>query len=556
MICAAFALFIIPLPGQLVGGTTETIFEWDSISAGDELGFSVADAGDVNGDGIRDLIGGSPRAHAVGHGHAGVAHVISGADGSIILKFHGQVGNDRFGESVASAGDVNADGFADLIIGASAADPNGILQSGSAYVYSGADGSLLYQMNGIGHGDHFGSSVSGAGDANNDGFDDFLVGADLADGWGNGYAGSASLYSGFDGSLIREWFGGDSLVFLGCSVSAAGDLNGDGFDDQIVGAYGADSFSHTAAGVAKAFSGLDGSVLFLWRGSRSNESFGKSVASAGDVNGDGVMDVVIGSNGSEIGALGGVQVYSGANGSLIHRWNGMRSDARRLGVSVSGGGDVNGDGFADVLAGADHKIIGGYSGPGAAFLFSGATGRLLKQWDGASIGDAFGYSVAVVDDLNTDQLADVAIGSPSYGTASSAFVFSYRPFLTTSSTTISAALGGTLHCELAFPIEASGYMYKILISASGIGPTTHGVDIPLTLDRWVAETFRGNYARATTLNMHGTLDSVGTAAASITFAPPLPSAIVGRIFVLAAIANPPGQLAEYSSVAVPLEITP
>jgi hypothetical protein len=137
------------------------------------FGSSVSDAGDVNGDGVDDLIVGAP-----GNGgfNPGNVQVFSGVDGSVLYNFDGDSGSDRFGVSVSGAGDVNGDGFDDLIVGAVLDNDNGF-QSGSARVFSGSDGSVLYNLDGDSARDGFGGSVSGLGDVNGDGVADFIVGA-------------------------------------------------------------------------------------------------------------------------------------------------------------------------------------------------------------------------------------------------------------------------------------------------------------------------------------------------------------------------------------------
>ena len=163
----------------------------------------------------------------------------------------------------------------------------------------------LYTFNGDNAFDRFGSSVSGAGDVNGDGFDDFIVGAFGDDNNGN-YSGSARVFSGADGSVLFT-VSGDSLYDeFGRSVSGAGDVNGDGFDDLIVGAFGDDN-NGNQSGSARVFSGADGSVLFTFNGDSAGDYFGFSISGAGDVNGDGFDDLIVGArsddnNGSNSGS--------------------------------------------------------------------------------------------------------------------------------------------------------------------------------------------------------------------------------------------------------------
>ncbi len=157
-----------------------------------------------------------------------------------------------FGTSVSGAGDLNGDGYADFIIGAAVADPSSKANAGSAYVYSGADGSLLYQKDGAAVGNMFGISVSGAGDLNGDGYADFIVGASTAPS-SKSNAGSAYIYSGADGTLLYQKDGEAANDNLGTSVSGAGDLNGDGYADFIVGAAGSDPGSKSDAGSAYVY---------------------------------------------------------------------------------------------------------------------------------------------------------------------------------------------------------------------------------------------------------------------------------------------------------------
>jgi hypothetical protein len=240
-------------------------------SSGDRLGTSVSGAGDVNADGYADVIVGAFGDDNNGKADSGSARVLSGANGSILYTFYGDSAGDWFGTSVSGAGDVNADGYADVIVGAPGDDNTGA-DSGSARVFSGANGAILYTFNGDSATDRFGTSVSGAGDVNNDGFADVIVAAPYDDNNGD-TSGSARVLSGANGSILYTFNGDSAGDYFGVSISGAGDMNNDGYDDVIVGA-DYDDNNGTDSGSARVFSG----AMFLQQ--------------AADTDGDGVVDTL------------------------------------------------------------------------------------------------------------------------------------------------------------------------------------------------------------------------------------------------------------------------
>ena len=342
-------------------GTT-VLYPKDGGTAADNFGVSVA-AGDVNGDGYADFIVG---ANGTSSG-AGSAYVYSGANGNLLFRKDGGAG-DYFGLSVAMAGDVNADGKVDVIVGAKFADPSAKTNAGSVYVYSGADGSQLYKKDGENAGDQFGGAVASAGDVNGDGKSDFIVGAPSTAASINAAQGSAYVYSGADGALLYKKIlaGGLGMsATFGFSVASAGDVNVDGKADFIVGAPNG-TRDMVPVGNINVYSGANGVLLFQIFGDVNNDDYGVSISGAGDINGDGRADFMVGAYGVDVSGkadAGRVYLYSGADGSRLLQKDGV-SAGDNFGRSVAGGGDVNGDGKPDFIVGVP------YTSAGSAYVYA------------------------------------------------------------------------------------------------------------------------------------------------------------------------------------------
>ncbi|SFN22646.1 beta strand repeat-containing protein [Nitrosomonas communis] len=456
-------------------------FRLDGVAAYDLSGHPVSSAGDVNGDGFADLLIGSSSTGAgssyvvFGKASGSAATMdLSSLDGSNGFRLDGVAEGDRTGRSVSSAGDVNGDGFDDLLVGAFRADPNGT-NSGSSYVVFGKasgfaatldlsnlDGSNGFRLNGVARGDVLGFSVSSAGDVNGDGYNDLLVGAFEADPNGISSAGSSYVVfgkaSGFAATLNLSSLDGSNGFRLdgvatndssGRSVSSAGDVNGDGFDDLLVGANGAgpnglySGSSYVVFGKASGFaatlnlSSLDGSNGFRLDGVATNDSSGRSVSSAGDVNGDGFDDLLVGANGAGPNGLysgSSYVVFGKASGfaatlnlSSLDGSNGFRLDGVAAGDSsgdsVSSAGDVNGDGFDDLLVGASgadpngsasgssYVVYGKASGFAATLNLSSLDGSNGFRLDGVAEHDLSGDSVSSAGDVNGDGFDDLLVGA-------------------------------------------------------------------------------------------------------------------------------------------------
>ncbi|MCH2100998.1 MAG: hypothetical protein MK209_03650 [Planctomycetes bacterium] len=376
-------------------------------------GHDVADVGDVNGDGFADVLVGMPGDDGFGQS-AGMARLYSGRDGAQLWAWDGSAGQDELGHAVSSAGDVNGDGINDIIICAIGADAFA-QGAGQARVYSGSNFRLIHTLDGAASKDYLGWAASEVGDLNFDGFDEFIVGASkygagVFPGPGDGYA---NVYDGLTGAIIYQVVGPHNTAFTGHAVGGPGDVNGDGAADFLVGSYGTDIGAQNSGSVT-LYSGIDGSVLYVWHGDNAKDKLGISVDGAGDVNGDGVLDVVAGghqaaTNGKNSGMA---RVFSGADGSILYTWYG--DDPEDLfGNSVSGGHDLNSDGFDDVVVGIRHDDTWG-DNSGAVRAYSGADGSELWTAYGYADHDLFGFAVAVSEDINGDGVADVIGGGTQY----------------------------------------------------------------------------------------------------------------------------------------------
>jgi len=348
------------------------------------FGQNVAGAGDVDGDGYDDVICGEPCAN----GNRGLFSVRSGRFGSGVFGLGSGTVDEMLGTAVAGAGDVNGDGMDDVIVGAGG--------FGSAYVKvftrNGASGTptTLYTFTRQAADTAFGWDLAGVGDVNQDGYDDVAVGA------GN----SVRIYSGRTGGLLR------TLAVECTDLARAGDVDGDGYDDVLVGSHSGSPFSAGSPGQVRVFSGRTGGVLRLFQGDSASDFFGRSVSGGADIDGDGVPDVVVGAPGDDDnGSLcGSVRALSGNTGAILFtRYGDVAGDL--LGQSVALVGDMDGDGRAEFAAGAPGDV-GGY------VHVYGSNGALLFTPIGCCNGRHMGTSVAAAGDVNADGRADLAAGSP------------------------------------------------------------------------------------------------------------------------------------------------
>jgi len=480
---------------NLAGLNGENGFVVRGINGGDISGRPSSGGGDFNGDGFDDILIGAYAADPGGRSSAGETYVVfggpgigaggefglGGLNGANGIVIRGVNNYDRSGKWVGFAGDVNTDGVDDVIIGARAAKPNGTATGAAYVVFGGAsvgsggalelsslNGANGFVLRGVAEGYQTGEAVDGAGDLNDDGAADLVIGADAADPLGRTNAGESyvvyggagvgsggvidlSSLNGVNGFTV---VGGASSDRCGASVAGAGDVNGDGVEDVIVGANDASTPEATNAGRAYVLFGgetladtgvfdlvspvsLDGSNGFRFDGFLENSDCGKAVSSAGDVNGDGIGDLVIGAERAPtfgMGSAGEAYVVYGAPGiagggsfrlSELDGPNGFRiygnADLDRIGIAVGAAGDIDGDGFGDVIvsapyadpkgqssAGETYILFGGPSvAPNGVFSLSqinGVNGFVLQ---GRSTSDYSGITVHGAGDVNGDGVDDV-----------------------------------------------------------------------------------------------------------------------------------------------------
>jgi hypothetical protein len=421
--------------GSPSGLATTPAWTAESNQVGAYFAYSLAPAGDVNGDGYADVIVGCWTCTDGLHLEPGAAFVYLGSATGLASTpawtKYGDQSSASFGYAVSGAGDINGDGYSDVIVGAYAYD-NGQTDEGRAYLYLGSAAGLAttpaWTAEGNQAGAVFGIAVANAGDVNADGFADVLVGASA---YSNGQSGEgrAFLYLGSASGLAPTpaWTAesDQANASFGGALATAGDVNGDGYADVLVSAY---AYTSTKFQEGRAYlyfgnaSGLTTTPAWTTEGNQASANYGSSVATAGDVNADGYADVMIGAYNytTTQPQEGKVFLYLGsATGPYVRPdWTATgNSDTAGFGAAVATAGDVNGDGYSDVVVGAHtyNQTVDG----GRAFLFLGSGSVPSTSWGWAMTTPGvspsqIGASVASAGDVNGDGYSDVLIGNTAF----------------------------------------------------------------------------------------------------------------------------------------------
>jgi len=404
------------------------------------FGYAVASLGDVNGDSVPDYAVGAPYqdgdfvSTVTGFGYPqniGKVFVIDGVTLATLSEMNDpefeRIQDQHFGGqlgwSLSVSADINEDGVADVIAGVPhhISDPNtetAEINAGKALVFSGKDGTLLFtlsdpeeQEDGL-----CGTAVAALGDVNSDGVADFAVGVpghdigDEEDGLAN--VGTVYLFSGKTGALIRTLDdpprgGEEAGAAFGSALGNAGDVNSDGVTDIVVGAPG--------EGRVHVFNGKTGGLFYTIVGPETEllTSFGAAVASGQDFSKDKKPDIVVGAP-LQSSSRGAVYVYNGTNGALIRRLKSPVSQTfAQCGASVYASPDITGDRRADIIVGAPGQIVNGLLGAGQAFVFDGVKGRLTSTLTSAKPQSNAGFGRAVSSILPAgSQVSTPVVGAP------------------------------------------------------------------------------------------------------------------------------------------------
>jgi hypothetical protein len=348
-----------------------------------------------------------------------------------ILTVPGTAGESYFGDSTAGIGDIDGDGYGDVVVGAYLSNLNNTA-NGSVSVFSGKTGARLWQTSGMSYNAQMGTCVAALGDVNGDGKPDFLVGApgevNPANNQATGMVGiisGAYVYSQTGPQYLMKKYGEASGDLFGQAVVSLGDLDGDGKPDFAVGAPGVSaSSSMHAIGRVYVYSGATGNLIFSYSGQptqSAGDELGWSLARLPDITGDGKAELLVGVPYDDTNAVdaGAVHVLSGANGAFLGAVYGTGS-GDHFGWSVAGGGDVTGDGVPDFVVGAPRRSQAGVQA-GWVTLYSGATlalpvfqGVPFPGFPGSAPGALAGTSVSMAADVNQDGTPDIAVGEPAF----------------------------------------------------------------------------------------------------------------------------------------------
>ena len=532
------------------GGEWEARYAWLGTEANALYGAEVDWIGDVDGDGWGDLIVNAPyHPNGIPGSLGGAAFLYSGQTGAELDRMVSAVPPPYgFAIRVAGLGDVTGDGKPEVAI----SKPTGQFGTLDAIqIYSVLPWTLLFEVHSPQEYSSMGSSnCAGGTDLNGDGWPD-LVAAD-ADFRANGVfaTGAAHAFSGLNGAVLWRISGPGGTNF-GQKVICPGDVNGDGYADVV-------TRSQIYPGHIHALSGLDGSELYRFPGDYLYGFIGidDRLAPCGDADGDGLPDYIVGQVEDPGVSNGMATIHRGYDGAIIHRWEGLRS-GENFGHAVGGPGDVDGDGWPDYLVSAEAGI-----GLGRVYVFSGRDFSLLTTlYSPSSTPSTFGYTLGSLgEDVTGDGGAEVVIGDysePVNGlhNAGAVYVFSFDRWLRADARELSASTGGVVRFTLDFPASEASLKYRLLASDDLPGSViVNGVGIPLVKTPILQKMLTSPPPLFD--QPAGALDSNGDALITATFAPNTAASLIGRTLKFAAVSLLTPSQPSRSSAPAWVEIMP
>ena len=382
------------LAGSAVAQTT--LYEFTGAASNDRLGAGLAAAGDLNGDGVTELLVGVPQDGNAFTAGNGLLELRDGATGSVLTSWSGLGFADAFGTAVDGGEDVDGDGVPDIVVGSPFYSGSGITGAGLTTVLSGASYSVLGQVPGGSTQENIGLTVKLTGDLDGDGLSEIMTGS--LDAFSNRGVVRVYTLAGGGLSLMYEWVGANGGSRFGISFDTISDINSDGVVDLLIG---------SAFRGYYIYSGADGTEL---RNTTlaSESTLGTSVCSIPDLNGDGIDEIVTGAIQAGVFNPGPGRVYvrSGLTDTTLFTVDGATA-GDRFGWKVADAGDWNGDGKNDFLVTSDPN-----TGVGFVTLHSGDGGAVLSTFTGDSASDQIGEAITSLGDLDGDNKVEIMIGSP------------------------------------------------------------------------------------------------------------------------------------------------
>jgi hypothetical protein len=545
-------MLLLALIAQIAspGGDWSILHSWQGAEENSDFGLELDWIGDVDGDGWADIITCAPfHSNGIPGSSGGAAFLHSGSTGVELDRIINPYQPPwSFAIRVSRFGDITGDGKAEVAISKPSGQPGFLPMIQS---YSVLPWTLLYEVAAPSQPSSLGTDrFAGGTDLNGDGCPD-LVAADHSFQENGVFAtGAVHAFSGVDGALLWRISGPGSSQFGG-TVICPGDVNGDGYADVI-------TRSQIYPGHVHALSGLDGSELYRFPGDYLFGFIGGGyrLAACGDADGDGLPDFFV-SQGEDPGVSNGMAtIHRGYDGAIIHRWEGLLP-GENFGHAVGGPGDVDGDGRPDYLVGAEAGI-----GRARVYVFSGRDFRLMKTlYSPSTTPSTFGWTLGSLGaDVTGDGGAEVLTSDdtePVNGlhNAGAVYMFSFDRFLRADARELSAAAGGAVHFTLDFPATEAGLGYHLLVSEDLPGSKTiGGVRIPLVNTPLLQKML---FAPPPILDQpSGALDAQGDAVVTATLPAGALAGWVGRTVKLAAISMLAPSQPSLSSAPAWVEIVP